>query len=426
MKTLCLVGVAVVLGCAGATPEIPVPDEPPNILWIVTEDISPALGCYGDGFATTPNLDRLARESILYRNAFATAPICSPSRSCLITGLYATALGTQHLRCEVRLPSSLKPFPHYLRGRGYFCTNRNKTDYNFDPAGIWDHRSSSTTPWREAKAGRPFFSMINFGTTHEGPTNFEDRYRRSTKDLPPKLRHDPAKAIVPPFYPDTPEIRKIFARLADLITAMDREVGDVLARLKEDGLDEDTIVFFFSDHGHGLPRYKRWLNDSGLRVPLIVRVPKKYRGLVEDGPGEATDRMVSFVDFAPTVMSLAGLQVPGHMQGVPFMGRWAGPPRRYVYGARSRADDMFECSRAVHDGRYIYVRHFLPHLPYIQPGFIYGDQKRSYRELRRLHREGRLEGPAAALWAPRKPLEELYDLREDPHELTNLAGSSAH
>jgi len=411
------------VSAAGAQQERP---ARPNILWINAEDMSPHLGCYGDRQATTPNIDRLATQGVLYRNAFATAPICSPARSCLATGLYATSLGTQHLRCEVEIPDRVAPLAVRLRRLGYYCTNTGKSDYNFDPAGIWDAWSSKPAPWRGREAGQPFFAFITIGETHEGRVNFQDRYEQATGNLPDELRHDPAAMKLPPFYPDTPEVRRIFANMYDLATVFDRKVGEVLKRLKEDGDLENTIVFVFSDHGNGLPRYKRWLNDSGLRVPLIVYVPPKFKRLCPHQPGTETDRMVSFVDFPATAMSLAGAEVPEILQGEPFLGTTIAEPRKFVYGARSRADDMFEVSRSVFDGRYLYVRHFLPHLPYVQPGKIFDDRKRAFRELRRLHRAGRLNEHAARMWSERKPVEELYDLKNDPHELHNLAESSEH
>jgi arylsulfatase A-like enzyme len=412
---LARVAVLLLAGCASSAPA-PTPPRPPNVLWIIADDLSPALGCYGDPTATTPALDRLAREGVRYRNAWSTAPICAPARSALITGLYATALGTQHLRSEVRLPDAVRPLPRLLRDAGWYCTNLNKTDYNFDPKPLFDRISASRTPWRDRPDGRPFFSVINLGATHEGSINRKEAYLKAVEGLP---RLDPARVVVPPFYPDTPGIRELFARVADLASAMDRQVGEILEELRKDGHDRDTVVFFFSDHGHGLPRYKRWLNDSGLRIPLIIRTPERYRPLAERGPGETSDRLVSLVDVAPSVLGLAGLPVPPTMQGSAFLGPKPGEPRRFVFGARDRADDMFECSRAVSDGRHLYVRHYLPHLPPIQPGKIYDDEKDAFRELRTLHREGRLAGPPAALWADRKPLEELYDLQADPHELRN-------
>jgi arylsulfatase A-like enzyme len=398
----------------------------PNIIWVNCEDINPALGCYGDPIATTPNLDRLASEGILYRNAFATAPICAPSRSCLITGLYATSLGTQHLRSVVNIPDTVKTLPHYLRERDYFCTNTGKTDYNFDAEGVWDFWSSKPAPWRQRRAGQPFFTMITIGGTHEGPVNSLQRYQQAVADLPQDEFHDPDKVKVPPYYPDTPEVREIWAHCHDLITVMDGKVGDIIQQLKDDGLYEETIVFFFSDHGFGLPRHKRWLNDSGLHVPLIIHVPARYQHLATSKAGTETDRLVSFVDFAPTVLNLAGARIPLHMQGAAFLGAQTPPARKYVFGARSRADDMFEVSRAIRDDRYIYIRHYMPHLPYIQPGQIFSDVKWSFKVLRKLHREGKLNPEAEFLWRPTKPIEELYDLQTDPYEIDNLAQSPRH
>lgn len=418
-------------------------NDRPNILWINAEDMSPHLGCYGHPDAVTPHIDGLASEGIVYRNAFATAPICSPARSCLATGLYATSLGTQHLRCEVRIPQRVVPLATRLRKLGYFCTNTGKSDYNFDPNGIWDAWNSKPAPWRERRDGQPFFAFITVGETHEGRINFVDRYQQATADLPDELKHDPAAVSIPPFYPDTPEIRGIFARMYDLATVFDHKVGQVIEQLKQDGDFDNTIIFIFGDHGNGLPRYKRWLNDSGLRVPLVVRVPPKFRqlspvaGLSEPATGQGsasqrpttgitTDRLVSFVDFPATALSLAGVDIPPILQGEPFLGKTIAEPRQFVFGARSRADDMFEVSRSVFDGRFLYVRHFMPHLPYIQPGVIFDDRKDSFRELRKLHQAGQLNEHAARLWVKRKPVEELYDLQSDPHELNNLSASAEH
>ena len=401
----------------------------PNIVWINCEDLDETLRCYGDEFAITPNLDALAEDGILYRNAFANAPICAPARNCLITGMYPSSLGGQHLRCEIELPDDVKPFPIYLKEAGYFVSNFAKTDYNFDPSGIYDYWKRDLAPWRNRKTDQPFFSFIVFGTTHEGPGNFRDRYDRSTAELPESMRHDPAKAKVPPYFPDTPKMREIWARYYDLVSAMDQQVGEVIGALKEDGLWEDTIVWFYSDHGHGLPRHKRWLLDSGLRVPLIVRVPDKFKHLTGGlKAGAETDQLVSFVDFAPTVLSQAGVDIPDHIQGRPFLGNELGESRRVIYGARDRADDMFEVSRAVHDGRYVYVRHFLPHLPYLQAGRIFfaspgsGKQKESLSELFRARDAGELDDVSSYIFSRRKPVEELYDLENDPFEIQNLAG----
>ena len=396
-------------------------EERPNIVWINCEDLDETLGCYGDDYATSPHLDSLANDSILFRNAFANAPICAPARNCLITGMYPTSLGGQHLRCEIELPSSVEPFPKYLKKRGYFLTNYAKTDYNFSPEGIYDYWNKDLAPWRKReRSDQPFFSFIVLGTTHEGPGNRREKYEAAISGLPPEKIHDPSRAKVPPYFPDTPKMRELWARYYDLVAAMDEQVGEVLQGLKDDGLWENTIVWFFSDHGHGLPRHKRWLMDSGLRVPFILRIPAKYQHLAAGlSPGSEYVAPVSFVDFAPSVLSLVGEPLPEHMQGRAFLGANPAAPRRYVYSARDRADDMFEVSRAVHDGRYLYVRHFFPHLPYLQGGRIFGNDKESLAELRRAREAGELNRYSLTLFAERKPLEEFYDLQQDPFELVN-------
>jgi len=370
--------------------------ERPNILWISCEDVSPNLGCYGDTYAVTPNLDRLAADGLLYENAFATAPVCAPARSCLITGMYATSLGTQHLRSNVRLPEHIRCFSEHLRDAGYYCSNNYKQDYNFTAKTAWDE-SSKMAHWRKRKGGQPFFCVFNLVT----------------------------EAPLPPYYPDTPVVRETMARYYDLITLMDKEAGHLLQELAEDRLADDTIVFFFSDHGFGLPRFKRTLYDSGLRVPLIIRLPAKYQHLAPLGPGNKVDDLVSFVDFAPTVLSLARVQIPKHMQGRAFLGTKKIKPRQYVFGAASRVDEMYELSRCVRDKRYKYIRNYMPHLPYSQPS-AWPDQARIMKELRRLAVEGKLAGAQKFFALQTKPIEELYDTQADPHEINNLAGSAQH
>lgn len=400
----------------------------PNILWLNIEDLDDTLGCYGDTFADTPNLDQLAQEGILYRNAFANAPICAPARNCLITGMYPTSIGGQHLRSEVTLPEEIQPFPVILKEAGYYVTNYAKTDYNFSPDGVFHYWKKDMAPWRKRAGqheGKPFFSFFVFGTTHEGPGNFRNRYEYATRNLGKERLHDPAEVTLPPYYPDTPKFRELWARYYDLVSAVDLEIGEVIKNLKEDGLYEDTVIWFFSDHGHGMPRHKRWLLDSGLRVPFIVRIPEKYQHLAAGlKSGSETEQLVSFVDFVPTVLSQAGLPIPEYMQGRPFLGETIGKKRKFIYGARDRADDLFEISRAVHDGRLIYVRHFLPHIPYMPGGRILGgSHKESIVELRRLQDEGGMDPEKSYhFWSPRKPCEELYDLDKDPHEIHNLVG----
>jgi uncharacterized sulfatase len=412
-------------GCAGAPDSAVwrVSKDKPNILWITCEDISPYLGCYGDSYAKTPNIDKLAKKSAIYTKAFATAPVCAPARSCLITGVYATSLGTQHLRSEVKLPSQIRCFPEYLRAAGYYCSNNYKKDYNFIDVNVWDE-SSETAHWRKRKPGQPFFSVFNFTSTHQGEINGSDEefFDKYTSKLKPEERHDGKKIPLPPYYPVTPFVRKIWSRYYNLITFMDKQVGDLLSQLEADGLADNTIVFFFSDHGMGIPRFKRTLYDSGLNVPLIIRFPERYRRLLPLKAGRRTDRLVSFVDFAPTVLSLAGLSIPGYMQGRAFLGVWAGPPREYVFGAASRVDEAYEMSRCVRDKRYKYIRNYLPHLPYIQPS-EYPDRAEIMQELRRAVAEEKLSKIQKLHWAPTKPREELYDTSADPYEVNNLADS---
>ncbi len=441
---------ATLAGCMDEGPRYASPTTPvsypskPNILWITCEDISPYLGCYGDPLAITPNLDRLAGRSIRYTNAYATAPVCSPSRSCLITGVYATSLGTQHLRSEIAIPRQIEPFPKLLRGAGYYCSNHVKEDYNFTDPAIWDD-SSRTAHWRNRPAGQPFFSVFNFTTTHQSQINgsderFENQYGSK---LTPEERHDPRKMILPPYYPDTPMVRKMWARYYDLITCMDKQVGEILDQLETDAVSESTIVFFFSDHGMGLPRFKRTLYDSGLHVPLLVRIPARYQHVAALAPGGRTDELVSFVDFAPTVLSLAGVSIPSHMQGRPFLARNApagtyrhtpdsvttggdfGAYREYLVGAAGRVDEAYEMSRCVRDRRFKYIRNFLPHLPYVQPS-DYCDQAEIMQELRRVTASGGMAGMEKLFWEPTKPVEELYDTLADPNEVRNLVDSPEH
>ncbi|SFS29709.1 Arylsulfatase A [Porphyromonadaceae bacterium NLAE-zl-C104] len=416
-------GFYLVSGCTG-NPGKEQTDRP-NILILIAEDISPALGCYDYEYATTPNIDRLAKNGIVYDQAFSTAPISAPSRSALVSGLYATSLGTQHLRSEVPFPDKLKTVPELLRKSGYFTTNRDKTDYNFDPEGRWEHWSSEITPWRHRVEGQPFYSFINIGPSHEGSVNRLQSYQNYIKDLSEELLHDPAHVPLPPYYPDSPKTREVWAHYFDILTVLDQNVGMVLDSLDNDGLMEETIVFFIGDHGFGMPRYKRWLYKTGLQVPVVAYVPEKYEHLVPGfSKGSHNPQMISLVDLPATLLDLAGTTIPGYFEGIPFMGSNA-REREYAFGARDRADDMFEMSRSVTDGRYFYVRNYMPHLPYIQPGFIFSDEKEAFRELRRLYLEGETNAEQEKLWN-KKAVEELYDWQNDPYELNNLANDPAY
>lgn len=393
----------------------------PNILWITCEDMSPHLGCFGDPEAVTPNLDQLASEGRRYTNAFSVSGVCAPSRSCLITGMHPTTLGTNHMRCSNPPPDYVKCFPEYLRAAGYYCTNNHKTDYNFPvPSTAWDE-SSSKAHWRSRPdKDQPFFSVFNFTITHESVIGTPpDEMSNPERALLPETRHNPANAILPPYFPDTPLVREYWAHYYDLVTAMDTQVGAVLKELEEDELAESTVVMFYSDHGVGLPRCKRWLWDSGLHVPLIVRWP----GSVE--PASVTDRLVSFVDFAPTALAIADVPVPDHMQGSPFLGAQAAEDRQYIYAARDRMDERYDILRAVRDKRFKYIRNYEPYRPYAQ--YIgYSESYPVLQEMRRAFEAGEANAVQAQFFAESKPPEELYDLAADPHEINNLASSPEH
>lgn len=403
----------------------------PNFLWISTEDISPDLGCYGDAYAVTPNLDRLASDGVRYDNVFSHSGVCAPTRSGIITGMYPTTIGTHHMRCAGVPPHEVRCFPEYLRAAGYYCTNNSKTDYQFaPPLTAWDE-SSNSAHWRNRPKGKPFFAVINFTTTHESQIrNRSEAMRKRLASLSPTERHDPAKAQLPPYYPDTPEVRQDWAQYYDIITLMDKQVQRVLDDLEADGLAEDTIVWFWGDHGRGLPRAKRWIYDSGLRVPLIVRVPPKWRKLAMPdrpaavAPGTVNDDLIAFIDFAPTMLSLAGLKIPSHMQGRAFLGSRKAEPREYIFAARDRMDEAYDLIRAVRDKRFKYIRNYMWYLTRGQD-LRYMNQMPTMQAMRRLHAEGRLQGPQTQYFEPTKPIEELYDTVSDPHEVRNLAGDPA-
>lgn len=392
----------------------------PNILWISCEDISPDLGCYGDAYATSPNIDNLAAEGARYTRCFSVSGVCAPSRSAIITGMYPTTIGTMHMRSRSVPPPQVKCFPEYLRAAGYYCTNNSKTDYQFEPPfTAWDE-SSRQAHWRNRAKDQPFFAVFNLTVSHESSIRMPARRRERGGDrVPPGMRHDPDRAELPPYYPDTPVVRKDWATYHDNITAMDMQVAGILRQLEEDGLADDTIVFFWGDHGRGLPRAKRWIYDSGIHVPLVVRWP----GVLE--PGSTVDDLVSFIDYGPTVLSLAGVAVPAHMQGRPFLGGRKAPAREYVYAARDRMDEAYDLIRAVRDKRYKYLRNYMPEVTYAQH-INYMDEMPTMKEWRRLHAEGKLEGPRKIFFSQTKPVEELYDTESDPHEVNNLAGSPEH
>jgi N-sulfoglucosamine sulfohydrolase len=403
----------------------------PNILWISNEDMSPHLGVYGDAVARTPALDRLAAQSIRYTHAFSTAPVCAPSRAALITGVYQTTLGAQHMRTtEDRVPELpgpylavppfyVKAFPEYLRAAGYYTSNRTKTDYQFgEPFTIWDDLGANAHWRNRPDPSQPFLAVFNLGVTHESQSFPSSPARKGKAPVT-----NAARIQVPPYYPDSPVVREELARMYDNIADMDAGVAGLLRQLDEDGLADNTIVFYWSDHGDGVPRAKRSLYDSGLRVPLMIRIPPRLGAFA--APGTVSDDLVSLVDLAPTVLALAGLDVPPHMQGRVLAGPRAGASPPYVFAARDRMDQEYDMMRSARDARFLYIRNFSPELPYAGH-VIYRNQSAIMQEWLRMQAAGELAGPPALWMRTSRPVEELYDVTRDPHQIANLAADPAH
>ncbi len=402
----------------------------PNIVWISNEDMSPRLSAYGDTLARTPALDRLAAQSVRYTHAFSTAPVCAPSRAAIITGMYQTSIGAQHQRTTTDTvaelpgpylavpPFYVKAFPEYLRAAGYYTSNRAKTDYQFGvPFTIWDDLGSKSHWRNRPDSSQPFFSVFNLEVTHESRI-FPSSPARQGKPL----ITDRAKIQVPPYYPDTPAVREELARIYDNIADMDRQVGEILAQLADDGLAENTIVFYWSDHGDGTPRAKRSLYDSGLRVPLMIRWPKALGPTIP--PGSVRDELVSFIDLAPTVLALAGVEIPAHLPGRVLVGPDVAPAPAFVFAARDRMDIEYDMMRSARDARFLYVRNFSPELPYAGH-VVYRNQSAIMQDWLRLQAERKLAGPPALWMRTQRPAEELFDTTVDPHQIHNLSGDRA-
>ena len=421
-----------VAGAAQApTTRGPQPASRPNIVWISNEDMSPHLGAYGDALARTPALDRFARQAIRYTNGFSTAPVCAPSRAAIITGMYQTTIGAHHMRTTENTvpelpgpylavpPFYVKAFPEYLRAAGYFTSNRAKTDYQFGvPFTIWDDLGNGAHWRNRPDRQQPFFSVFNLEITHESRI-FPSSPARKGKPLVT----DQAKITVPPYYPDTPAVREELARMYDNIADLDGQVAEILQQLQDDGLADNTIVFFWSDHGDGVPRAKRSLYDSGLRVPLMIRWPKTLAPTT--APGSVNDDLVSLLDLAPTALSLAGVEIPTHLQGRVLLGPHATPAPEYVFGARDRMDIEYDMMRSARDKQFRYIRNFAPDLPYAGH-IVYRNQSAIMQEWLRLQAAGRLTGPAALWMRTHRPAEELYDTKADPYQVRDLATEPAH
>jgi N-sulfoglucosamine sulfohydrolase len=413
--------------------------RPPNILWITTHDINPHLGAYsgvypGAEYAVTPNLDRLVAQGLRFDNAFASAPICAPSRSAIMTGCHPAAIGTMHMRTKAVPPPGVRLLSEYFREAGYYVTNNSFTDFQVPvPISAFDD-CSDNAHWRNRpEPDTPFFAAFHGLITHESQIYLDDEaFAERTKHVRDEDRHDPAEAPLPPYYPGTEVFRAAWARYNDLITEMDHWVGTLLAQLDEDGLAENTIVVFWSDHGLGMPRGKRWANDSGLHEPLIIRWPGRLQ------PGTSTDSLVHLMDLAPSMLAACDIGIPQHMHAVPFLDAQNGLRENtndYLFAGRDRMGELEDMTRSVRDRRYRYILHYHPDRSPMQH-CDYPDQLWTWREMRRM---GSVEAgqrargfPRTALTplqrqliAPSKPSEELYDLISDPYEEHNLADDPA-
>ena len=399
-------------------------DEKPNILWITSEDnASHWMGCYGNDQAKTPNIDGLAKNGVTFKRAYSNAPVCAVARCTLLHGVYSVTLGTQHMRSRYPIPDSIRPYVSYLRENGYYCTNNSKTDYNRagDDKSIWD-ASGKKAHYRNRKEGQPFFAVFNLTVCHESSL-FPERVAKNRERgvIPKQTRIAPKDIALPPYLPDLPEIRSDFAIYHDNITAMDKQVGELLTELEQVGLTDNTIVFYYSDHGGPTPRGKRYLTDTGVRIPLVVHVPERWKALSPFTPGTSTNEPVAFVDFAPTLLSMIGLEKPSYMQGNAFLGsKRVKREDEFVFLFGDRFDELVGMRRAVTDGKFKYIKRFMPHLP-AAPYSYFQFSMPSWIAWRDAWQKGKLPPKYNLIWEQPQRYEELYDLANDPWETHNLA-----
>ena len=395
--------------------------ERPNILWLIAEDLGPAMSCYGNKAVHTPNLDRLASEGVRYTRAYTTAPVCSASRSAFMTGMYQTTIGAHNHRSHrgdgYALPGGVKPIPCWLQTAGYFTANltelpssfgfkgSGKTDWNFTFEGT----AFESAKWDDLQKRQPFLAQINFHETHR-PFHSNGKI-------------DPQKITLPPYYPDHPTTRADMAAYLDDVLELDRKVGIVLEELKLSGLAENTLVLFMGDHGEAHVRGKQFCYEEGLHIPLIVRWPKNFTAPKQISPGKVDSQLIEAIDIAPTLLELAGMAKPAKMQGRNFLGDHAEPPRTCVFGARDRCDETVFRIRTVRDARYRYIHNFTPERPFLQPNAYKERAYPVWNLLKELHAQGKLTPEQEALCQPNMPAEELYDLDADPHEVRNLVES---
>jgi uncharacterized sulfatase len=389
----------------------------PNILWLTSEDHGPEMGCYGDKIARTPNVDALAAKGMIFKKAWSVAPVCAPARTAIISGLYPSSSGGLHMRSMVMMPEGTKMYPQFLGEAGYYCTNNSKTDYNVREQGkVWDESSGNAT-WKNRAEGQPFFAIFNSTKSHES----------QIRTRPHKQITKPEDVRVPSYHPDTPEVRQDWAQYYDKVSEADADAGKRLQELAEAGLAEDTIVFYYGDHGSGMPRGKRWPSNSGLHVPMVVYFPEKWKHLApkEYSAGGQSDRMVSFVDLAPTLLSIVGIKPPTWMQGHAFAGPHQTEPQPFLYGERGRMDERMDLVRSVTDGRYVYLRNYYPHVSQAQR-VAYQFETPTTRVWNQLFTEGKTTAAQSLFWRTPKDSEELYDLLSDRDEVVNLASSPEH
>lgn len=411
-----------------ARAESPANDRP-NILWVTSEDNSHHwIGCYGNENAKTPNIDALAANGIRYKYAYSNAAVCAVARNTLILGRYACSSGTHNMRSRYPVPDSFKTYPSFLREAGYYCVNRSKTDYNFktDDKSHWDE-CSGKAHWKNRKDGQPFFAVFNTTISHESSLFLKKTNGNRKQGLIPKTpSRDPATVQLPPHYPDTPEIRQDWVTYMDIVTAMDKQIGDWIQELDDAGERENTIIFYYSDHGGILPRAKRYINDTGTHVPLVVSFPKKWQHLAPADAGTVNDRPVAFIDLPPTVFSLAGVDIPEQFQGRAFAGEAAAQEDPFVFLYGQRFDSrMLRFVRSVTGGEYRYIRNFHPHRHRgILAGYPHGQV--GWQSLYKLKQAGELNDVQSAYWSIPQPVEELYHTESDPWELNNLAADPKH
>ena len=389
----------------------------PNILWLTSEDHGPEMGCYGDKVARTPNVDALAAKGMIFKKAWSVAPVCAPARTAIISGLYPSSTGGLHMRSMVPMPAGTKMYPQFLGEAGYYCTNNSKTDYNVREQGkVWDE-SSNQAHWKKRGAGQPFFAIFNSTKSHES----QIRTRPHTPITKPE------DVRVPSYHPDTPEVRQDWAQYYDKVSEADADAGKRLQELAEAGLADDTIVFYYGDHGSGMPRSKRWPCNSGLHVPMVVYFPEKWHHLApkEYSAGGQSDRMVSFVDLAPTLLSLVGIKPPEWMQGHAFAGPHQTEPQPFLYGERGRMDERMDLVRSVTDGRYVYLRNYYPHVSQAQR-VAYQFETPTTRVWNQRFTEGKTTPAQSLFWRTPKDSEALYDLQSDRDEVVNLTSSPEH